>query len=78
VPKFTLPKYGQAHKFWYSFGRFPKKGMTQIGNVQLAHILAVCANPFLWYLYFGIKPIDCQNFSYHILAPNQLLSLPII
>jgi hypothetical protein len=25
---------------------------------------------------FGIKPIDGQNFVYHILAPKQLLFLP--
>jgi hypothetical protein len=56
---------------------FQKINMTQIGNVQLVHILAVCVNFLLWYLYFGTKPINGQNFSYNILAPNQLLFLPI-
>ena len=47
--------------------------MTQVSNIQLAHILVVCDNPLLWYLYIGIKSIDGQNFGYHILTPNQLL-----
>jgi hypothetical protein len=47
--------------------------MTQIGNVQLDHILAIYADFLLWYLHFGTKPINGQNLSYHILAPNRLL-----
>lgn len=62
---------------WLNFKICPAKiFIDKLATLCSPVFLLSVPHPLLWYLYFCIKLIDGQNFGCHILASNQLLSLP--